>query len=259
MLQFVEYGVDCPNFTLERRDGILQLTLHSGTESFVFNRQAQRTFGELFTRISRDPQNRVLIVTGTGEDFCAAYEPGEVAELLAADPSAGWHIMRTDAFAMLSSFVDLEIPVISAVNGPARCHSELPLAADVVLASDTTVFQDATHLASGMPPGDGVHLIWTYILGLNRGRYHLITGAEISASQALAWGLVSEVHTQASLVARAWEIAEQWASRPRHVLTLWRATYVAELRRLVHEHLYQGLSYEGLAVVQSISALARSS
>jgi enoyl-CoA hydratase/carnithine racemase len=253
----VDYGIDCPNFTLTRSGGILQLTLHSAGESFVFNRSAQHEFGELFHRIRRDTENRVLIVAGTGADFCASFDNEAVAELLTRDPSAGWHIMRADATAMLEEFVALDLPVISVVNGPARCHSELPLVADVVLASTTAVFQDATHMLGGMPPADGVQLVWNNLLGLNRGRYHLLTGAEISAEQALAWGMVAELHEPGGLLPRAWELAAKWAKWPRHLLSMWRATYMSELRRHVAEQLYQGLSYEGLAVVQSMSRPVR--
>jgi enoyl-CoA hydratase/carnithine racemase len=50
---------------------------------------------------------------------------------------------------------DLEIPTIAAVNGPVSVHREYALLADVVIASDTTVFSDLPNLAFGIAPGDG--------------------------------------------------------------------------------------------------------
>lgn len=253
-LEPIDYGIECSNFALHRRGGIVQLRLHTDGKSFVFNRRAQETFGELFHRIGRDRDNKVLIVIGTGDDFCAAYESAGVSKLLAtAGPAAGWHRMRADAEYMLRAFVELDFPTISVINGAARCHSELPLSADVVIATETAVFQDATHvISSGMPPADGIHLVWTTLLGFNRARYYLLTGGEISAQKALDWGMVSELHAPAQALARAWELAEEWARQPRHVLGMWRATYMSELRRHVHEQLAPGLAYEGLALVDAI-------
>jgi len=63
-------------------------------------------------------------------------------------------------------------------------------------------------------PGDGMHIIYPLLLGLNRGRYFLLTGQTLNARQALDLGLVSEVLPRPQLLARAWELAEQLAQRP---------------------------------------------
>jgi enoyl-CoA hydratase/carnithine racemase len=257
-LELLDYGVDCDNFDLRRRDGIVQLRLHTDGGSFIFNRRAQENFGELFHRIGRDQDNKVLILTGTGADFCADYEKGHESTLLAVDPAGGWHRMRADADAMLRSFVALDFPTIAVINGPARCHSELPLAADVVLAADTVAFQDAVHVAgAGMAPADGIHIVWTTLLGLNRARYYLLTGGEITAAEAKRWGMVSELHGPGQALDRAWELAEVWARWPRHVLGMWRDCYMAELRRVVDEQLKSGLSYEGFAMAAAIARTGR--
>jgi len=49
--------------------------------------------------------------------------------------------------------------MIAAVNGPALIHAELALLCDIVLASETAVFQDLPHFPSGLVPGDGVHVV----------------------------------------------------------------------------------------------------
>lgn len=78
---------------------------------------------------------------------------------------------------------EADVPVIGAVNGPALIHAEIPLLADVVLAADTTVFADKTHFTRGSVPGDGVHLIWPYLLGPRRGKYFLMTAQEIASGR----------------------------------------------------------------------------
>jgi enoyl-CoA hydratase/carnithine racemase len=104
-----------------------------------------------------------------------------------------------------------EVPMISAINGPALRHSELPLLCDIVLAAEETTFQDSGHFINGLIPGDGMHIVYPMLLGLNRGRYFLLTGQRLSAHEAKDLGLVSEVLPRAQLLPRAWELAEQLA------------------------------------------------
>lgn len=150
---------------------------------------------------------------------------------------------------MLTSFLDIEVPVISAINGPALSHSELPLLADVVLATDNTVFQDATHFVGGVPPGDGMHVVWTTLLGLNRGRYFLMTGQTIDAARALELGVVGEVLPPERLLERAWEITRRWAPLSPLALRGVRSSLVFEWKRLMLAQLEPGLAVESLAAV----------
>lgn len=66
--------------------------------------------------------------------------------------------------------------MISAVNGPCNIHSEIPVLGDIVLASDDTYFQDASHFPRGQVPGDGQHVIWSFLVGHTRARYFILTG-----------------------------------------------------------------------------------
>ena len=47
------------------------------------------------------------------------------------------------------NILDIEVPLIAAVNGPVRLHSEYILLADIVLATPSTVFQDKPHFRIG--------------------------------------------------------------------------------------------------------------
>src|ERR1700727_3798108 len=54
---------------------------------------------------------------------------------------------------VLMNILDIEAPLIAAVNGPARLHSEYILLADIVLATPPPVFQDKPHLELGVASG----------------------------------------------------------------------------------------------------------
>src|ERR1700752_1174112 len=107
------------------------------------------------------------------------------------------------------NLLDIEVPVIAAVNGPALIHAEIAVLSDIVIASDNAEFQDAPHFPNGLVPGDGVHIVWPLVLGVNRGRYFLLTGQKLSAREAQTLGVVSEVVPRERLLNRAREIAEE--------------------------------------------------
>ncbi len=88
--------------------------------------------------------------------------------------------------------MDIDVPIIAAVNGPAIVHAEIAVLSDIVLAAESATFADAAHFPHGTVSGDGAHLVWPLLLGPNRGRYFLYTGQRLDASTALELGVVSD-------------------------------------------------------------------
>ncbi|MGH7403685.1 MAG: enoyl-CoA hydratase/isomerase family protein, partial [Candidatus Rokuibacteriota bacterium] len=127
-------------------------------------------------------------------------------------------------------------------------HSEIPLLCDIVLAADTAQFQDSAHFPSDVVPGDGMHIVYPLLLGMNRGHYFLLTGHTRSARKALELGLVAEVLPPDQLLPRAWELAEDLARRPTLLLRYTRLLLTEALRRQMHDLLGYGLGIKLLAL-----------
>src|SRR5439155_324752 len=134
---------------------------------------------------------------------------------------------------VLMNILDIEAPLIAAVNGPVRLHSEYILLADIVLASPSTVFQDKPHFEFGIVPGDGVNLLWQEVIGSVRGRYFILTRQELDAETAKEWGAVNEIVPANKLLARAREIAEGLAKLPRLTSSYTRIALTQKLRRII--------------------------
>src|SRR5688572_14572157 len=101
-----------------------------------------------------------------------------------------WAELGWTAKNLLTNLLAIDVPMISAVNGPALRHAELLVMCDIVLAADTAEFQDSAHFTGGLVPGDGV-VVFPMVMGLNRGRYFLLTGQRLNAQQAKEYGLVN--------------------------------------------------------------------
>ena len=121
---------------------------------------------------------------------------------------------------------------------------------DIVLASETANFQDSAHFAGGLVPGDGVHVVFPMIMGLNRGRYFLLTGQVLEAQEALECGLVNEVLPGDKVLPRAWELAAKIMEQPELNRRYSRLLLTEDLRRRMSEQLPYGLALEGLCITR---------
>ena len=148
------------------------------------------------------------------------------------------------------NILDIEVPMIAAVNGPVRLHSEYILLCDVVLATPSVVFQDKPHFELGVTPGDGVHLMWQEAIGTIRGRYFILTRQELDAKTARDWGAVNEIVPAARLLPRAREIAETLASLPPLTTSYTRIALTQRLRRIIDEGVAYGLALEGISAAE---------
>ena len=229
---------------MERQDGILLLTFHTDDGPLQWGSVPHDELGQAFRDVGSDPDNRVVIMTGTGEMFSG---PRGGPGFLNGVGAERWAPVHWQGRELLFNLLRIEAPMISAINGPALRHAEIPLLCDIVLASENAEFQDSAHFVNGMVPGDGMHVVLPLLMGWNRGRYFLLTGQSVSAESAREIGLVNEVLPPTQLLPRAWELAEQIAKQPPLTLRYTRLAITMHLQQLLQSNLGYGLALEGLA------------
>ena len=227
----------------ERDDGILQMTLHSDGDTLQWGSGPHTELPEVFHTVGTDTENKVIIMTGAGNGFTG---PAGSSDTVPRRTPEQWDATYWEGKHLLGNLLNIEVPIIAAINGPALRHSELPLLSDIVLAAPHTTFQDSGHFMSGLTPGDGMHIIYPLLLGINRGRYFLLTGQMLDAAKAQEFGLVAEVLPTDELLPRAWELARQLAQQPRLVLRYSRVLLTHRLKGVLHDILGYGLALEGL-------------
>jgi 2-(1,2-epoxy-1,2-dihydrophenyl)acetyl-CoA isomerase len=192
-----------------REGGVLTIRLNRPEVLNAFNQSMHNALAAALKE-ARDPEIRAVVVTAAGRGFCVGQDltefreaAGDIAERL----RRGYH---PNIFAIRA----LEKPVIAAVNGPAAgAGLSLACACDIRLAADTATFVPA-FINIGLVPDSGGSFFVRRLLGTGRAFEWLCSGRRLSAAEAHAWGLVSEVVEAERLPARAAELAAELAALP---------------------------------------------
>jgi enoyl-CoA hydratase/carnithine racemase len=223
--------------------GVLTLRFHTDGGPATFTGQMHTDLPRALYEIGQDRDNKVLVLTGSGDRFMADIDGASLD-----DPTkpAAWDKTTAEGRRVMQRLVDLEMPIVAAVNGPASVHSEYVLVADIVIAADTTVFTDFPHLTFGLVPGDGIYLAWEEVIGLNRARYLTLTQGSFTARQAEQWGAVAEVLPLDQVLPRAQELAESLAAKPQLLTRYLAITLRQRLSRRMAEAYQLGSALEGL-------------
>src|SRR5437868_9855490 len=256
MSSFGEYATKYKSARMERRNGVLQVTLHTAGNWRRWGFGPHGELPEAFHDVGADRDNKVVILTGSGDEFSGPRATPGTSSFPVRPPADRIDRIHWEGRHLLMRLLDIEVPVISAINGPAWRHSEIPLLCVSVLAADTAQFQDSAHFMSDVVPGDGMHIVYPLLLGMNRGRYFLMTGQTLDAAEALRLGLVAEVLPPDKLMARAWELADDLTRQPTLLLRYTRLPFAEYLRRQMHDLLGYGLAMESLALFEKPEAPA---
>jgi 2-(1,2-epoxy-1,2-dihydrophenyl)acetyl-CoA isomerase len=170
--------------------------------------------------IARDPQVRVLLLTGEGRGFCAGQDLSDRnVDPNAEMPDLGLSIEKFYN-PLISRLQALPMPVICAVNGVAAgAGANIPLACDLVLAARSARFIQA-FCKIGLVPDSGGSWFLPRLIGMARAKQLTLLGDVLSAEQALEWGLIYRVVDDAALRDEALLLARQLATRPTRGLAL---------------------------------------
>ena len=208
------------HYKMERSDdGVIVVQAHTQGGPLQLSVENHRSWGQMLKTVGADPENEILILTGTGDEFMLRVDPDGFQ--LEADDLAYWayeHAYKDGRIISSSLINDLEIPTIGVFNGTGF-HSEICLMCDISICADDAIVFDPHYQISSVP-GDGIHSCFIELLGVKRAAYALFTGQAIDAQKALEYGMVNEVLPREKLLERAHELANHIMSQPRTVRRL---------------------------------------
>jgi enoyl-CoA hydratase/carnithine racemase len=198
-------------------DGPLRvITLNRPEDRNASTTEMLFAFANLFDALAFDDDAGVAILTGAGSAFSAGADFNFFVRSL-DDPDFARQVQE-NARRVLRGIIDLPLPVIAAVNGPAvGFGATLATLCDLVLMSDRS-FMIEPHVNVGLVVGDGISFAWPLYTSLLRAKELIFTGDRITAEQAVAYGLATRVVEHDSLMDEARALADKLLSQPRHAL-----------------------------------------
>lgn len=198
-----------PEVETSREGAVLTITLNRPDVLNAFNAAMHKALAGALKE-ARDAEVRAVVLTGAGRGFCVGQDLKEF-EAGAGDIGSR---LRGQYHPNVLAIRALEKPVIAAVNGPAAgAGLSFALACDLRLAADTASFVPA-FVNVGLVPDSGGTFFAVRLLGQARAFEWLTSGRKLSAAEAHAWGLVSEVVEADTLPVRAAELATTLAAMP---------------------------------------------
>jgi len=172
---------------------------------------------------------RCLVITGEGRGFCAGANlidtnaaPSESGNPMDRDLGKG---LITHYHPMLIDLKNLEIPVITSINGVAAgAGCSLGIIGDLIFASDKSYFYQAFKFI-GLVPDAGSTYILPRKIGMARAIELSMLGEKISAEKALSWGLINFVYSHNNLMQETMKTATEIANGPTVAYKLMRKLY----------------------------------
>jgi 2-(1,2-epoxy-1,2-dihydrophenyl)acetyl-CoA isomerase len=214
------------------RDGaVLTITLNRPDKLNAFNQTMHKEFAAALKE-ARDPEVRAVVITGSGRGFCVGQDLSEFSEMGDVGDR-----LRTSYHPNILAIRALEKPVIASVNGAAAgAGLSLACACDVRIAADAATFVPA-FISIGLVPDSGGSFFVHRLVGAPRAFEWLASGRRLSAAEAQAWGLVSEVVEADALAGRTAELAAQWAAAPTRGVGLTKRLFDHADRATLEEQL----------------------
>jgi enoyl-CoA hydratase len=192
---------------LERDGDVLVATIDNpASDMNTVDGVLHAELAELFRNLRRETSARAVLLTGSKKAFSAGGDFGWFPTL---DSVARLDHLRLDARQLIWDLLDVELPIVCALNGPAvGLGASIALLCDVVVMADTASVVDP-HVRVGIVAGDGGTAIWPLLVGPSRAKQYLLTGDPVPAAEAERIGLVNEVVPAADLPDRG----RWWAHR----------------------------------------------
>lgn len=200
-----------PTVLYERRGALALIELQRPAASNALDPATFDALAVAYHRAEHDPDVRVVVVSGSGEDFSVGLDPAAFLPLLKAKEYSADGPGHLNPFGTTSR---LSKPLVMAVHGRvgAMAH-ELMLAADIRIAADDTMFNQGEP-SRGTTPSGGAGVRLPLEVGWANAMRWILTGESWNAAEALRLGTVQEVVPVGEELPRAIELAELIGMHP---------------------------------------------
>jgi len=232
----------------EVTDGVATITLNRPRAYNAMNLTLGRELLAAVLEADDDPAVRCVAIIGAGTAFCAG---GDVKEFAAAGSRAAHYILELTTYlhGAVSRLNRAAKPVVIGVNGVAAGGGMgLALAGDVVVAASSARFSLAYRGIAASPDVSTTYIL-PRLVGVRRATELHFLNRTLSAAEALEWGLVTRVHSDAEFGGAFAALARELAAGP--------TVAFARAKRLFHDSTAETLETQMELEAQAIAACAR--
>lgn len=223
---------------------VLTLTMNRPDDMNAVNKVMHDELGSIFYDAQLDDDADVIVLTGAGRAFSAGGDLAMMKRI--ADGSDEPFLRLVDAKRIVFSLLDLEKPIISAVNGHAMgLGATIALLCDTIFMSSKAKIGDP-HVKIGVVAGDGGCVIWPQLIGYAKAKEYLMTGDPIDAETAERMGLINHVTAPEETLAKAQAFAQRLADGPTVAIRGTKISANIGLKQLAHSIMDTSLAYEWL-------------
>jgi 2-(1,2-epoxy-1,2-dihydrophenyl)acetyl-CoA isomerase len=200
-------------------NGVASIRLNRPQTSNGLTVETLKALHDVVLTCHADPAVKVVLLTGAGKNFCAG---GDVRTFESKGERLPDYLREATAWLQLATaaLIQLRVPVVTAVQGFAAGGGGLGLvcASDIVVAATSAKFFSGA-VRVGMAPDGGSSVTLTQLVGLRQALRILLTNPTLTADEAAAIGLITEVVAEDELTARAQRIADELAAMPTLALS----------------------------------------
>lgn len=201
---------------LDHGQGLVEVRLNRPEKLNALTGEMYARLAQIFDELHARPDVRAVLLTGAGRAFCSG---SDVGAMKGRDLAAARARLQRRHLA-IQALYRMEKPVVVAIRGPAAgIGFSLAMACDLVVTSDTAYFQQSFRNVGLVPDGGAVFFL-NQRLGVGRAKELILTARRLPASEALDWGLISEVVADEALDARAIAVARDLASGPTLMMAM---------------------------------------
>jgi 2-(1,2-epoxy-1,2-dihydrophenyl)acetyl-CoA isomerase len=210
-------------------DGVATVTLNRPQSKNAIDSAMIDELGDVIAAVQRDPDVRVLLLTGAGGEFCSGGDVRQMREGVSRTvEQRRASVARFDRIAR--GLMELDRPIIAAVDGVAfGAGFSLALLADIVIASTRArfcmVFQ-----RMGLIPDMGASYTLPRVVGLQRAKELVFSAREIGAHEAQQLGIALEVVPPDELAARANALAVSFTGASATAMSLAKSALKSSLQ-----------------------------
>jgi 2-(1,2-epoxy-1,2-dihydrophenyl)acetyl-CoA isomerase len=218
-----------PDTLIERSDGVVTVTFNRPEKKNALNGQNWADLDKAITEVSRNPDDRCLVLRGaggcfsSGADMSGGLKPenakDRISPLTGQPPQAVIWEMRTVG-ELIGRLQRLPKPTLAVVDGVAvGVALGLVLACDLVIASDRARFAEV-FVKRGIALDGGTSWTLPRAVGMRRAKQMAFFGEFVNAQDALAWGMINEIFPADDLDRVGMEWAKKLAAGPTTAISL---------------------------------------